>query len=150
MRNRRDTLKHSLAVASLLGSAGLLPQPARAFTRGAFDARNMGEAARAYGASAPSESRDVQLTAPEIAENGAVVSFTIASTLPNVKALLLLVEKNPSTLIAKFDVSEAIEPNFALRAKMAETSNVYAVAITADNKAFFARRQVQVTLGGCG
>ena len=53
-------------------------------------------------------------------------------------------------LVAKFDVTDAVDPNFALRAKMAETSNVYAVAITADNKAWFARKQVQVTLGGCG
>ncbi|MFL6692384.1 MAG: thiosulfate oxidation carrier protein SoxY [Ramlibacter sp.] len=150
MPTRRDTLKHSLAVASLLGATGLLPQTARAFTRAAFDARNLGEAARAYGATAPIESHDVQLTAPELAENGAVVAFTIASTLSNVKALLLLVEKNPSVLVAKFDVTDAVDPNFALRAKMAETSNVYAVAITADNKAWFARKQVQVTLGGCG
>jgi sulfur-oxidizing protein SoxY len=67
-----------------------------------------------------------------------------------VKALLLLVEKNPVVLVAKFDVNESVEPSFALRSKMAETSSVYAVALTNDNKAFFARRQVQVTIGGCG
>ena len=150
MQNRRETLGQSLAVAGLLAGTGLFPREAFAFNRGAFDARSMGEAVRAYGGTAPAESKDVVLTAPEIAENGAVVSFTLASTLPNVKHLLLLVERNPSTLVAKFDVNESIEPNFTLRAKMAESSNVYAVAITADNKAWFAKKDVKVTLGGCG
>ena len=150
MQNRRETLRQSLAVAGLLAGTGLFAQDARAFTRGAFEARSMGEAVRAYGAAAPTESKDVALTAPEIAENGAVVSFTLASSLPSVKHLLLLVERNPNTLVAKFDVNEFVEPNFTLRAKMAESSNVYAVAITADNKAWFAKKEVKVTLGGCG
>ena len=150
MPNRRETLRQSLAVAGLLGATGLFPRYAHAFTRSAFDAKSVGEAVRAYGATAPVESRDVSLTAPEIAENGATVSFTLASTLPGVKQLLLLVERNPNTLVAKFDVGDAVEANFTLRAKMAETSNVYAVAITADNKAWFARKEVKVTLGGCG
>jgi sulfur-oxidizing protein SoxY len=150
MQDRREVLRQSLAVAGLLGATGLFPQYAHAFTRSAFDAKSVGEAVRAYGASAPAESRDVTLTAPEIAENGAVVSFVIASTLPAVKHLLLLVERNPNTLVAKFDVSDAVEANFSLRAKMAETSNVFAVAITADNKAWFTKKEVKVTLGGCG
>ena len=40
--------------------------------------------------------------------------------------------------------------NVATRVKMSQTSNVYAVALTADNKAFFAQKEVKVTLGGCG
>jgi sulfur-oxidizing protein SoxY len=150
MPNRRETLRQSLAVAGLLGATGLFPRYAQAFTRSAFDAKSVGEAVRAYGAAAPAESRDVMLTAPEIAENGASVSFTLASTLPGVKHLLLLVERNPNALVAKFDVGDAVEANFTLRAKMAETSNVYAVAITGDNKAWFVKKEVKVTLGGCG
>jgi len=150
MQNRRETLRQSLAVAGLLAGTGLFPRDAFAFNRAAFDAKGVGEAVRAYGATAPAESKDVVLTAPEIAENGAVVSFTLGTTLPDVKHLLLLVERNPYTLVAKFDVNASIEPNFTLRAKMAESSNVYAVAITADNKAWFAKKDVKVTLGGCG
>ena len=105
---------------------------------------------KAAAAKGPVESKDVTLTAPEIAENGAVVPMTVASTIPNVKSLLLLVEKNPNSLVAKFDVTDLVEPSFATRAKMAQTSDVYAVAITADNKAFFAKKEVKVTLGGCG
>ena len=150
MHNRRETLTQSLAVAGLLAATGLFPRDAFAFNRNAFDARNIAEAVKAYGGAAPVESKDVVLTAPEIAENGAVVPMTIATTLPNAKYLLLLVEKNPNALVARFDVSEALEPSFATRAKMAQTSDVYAVAVTADNKAFFTKKEVKVTLGGCG
>src|SRR4051812_41870381 len=127
MQNRRETLRQSLAVAGLLGATGLFPRDAFAFNRNAFEARNIADAVRAYGGSAPAESKDVVLTAPEIAENGAVVPMTIATTLPGVKYVLLLVEKNPNALVARFDVSDAVEPAFATRAKMAQTSDVYAV-----------------------
>lgn len=150
MQNRRETLKQSLAVAGLLGATGLFPQYAMAWTKTAFDAKTIADAVKAYGASAPVESKDVTLTAPDIAENGAVVPLAAASTLPGVKAILMLVEKNPNALSAKFDVTDAVEPSFATRVKMGQTSDVYAVAITADGKAHYAKKEVKVTLGGCG
>jgi sulfur-oxidizing protein SoxY len=150
MLNRRATLRQSLAVAGLLGGTGLFPQYAFAFNRTAFDAKSIADAVKAYGGAAPVESKDVTLTAPDIAENGAVVPMAVATTLANVKHLLVLVEKNPNSLVAKFDVSEAVEPSFSTRAKMGQTSEVFAVAITRDNKAYFAKKEVKVTLGGCG
>jgi sulfur-oxidizing protein SoxY len=150
MQTRRQTLKQSLAVAGMLGATGLFPQFAWAFNKQAFEAKSIADAARAYGAAAPVESKDVTLTAPDIAENGAVVPLGAASTLAGVKHLLLLVEKNPNALVAKFDVSDAIDANVATRAKMGQTSDVFAVAITNDGKAFYAKKEVKVTLGGCG
>lgn len=150
MQNRRETLKQSLAVAGLLGASGLFPQFAWAFNKTAFDAKSVADAVKAYGGGAPVESKDVTLTAPDIAENGAVVPMAVASSLAGVKHLLVMVEKNPNALVAKFDVSDAVEPNFATRAKMGQTSDVYAVAITNDGKAFYSKKEVKVTLGGCG
>ena len=150
MPNRRDTLQQGAAVAALLATTGLFPRTALAWNKGAFESKNIADAAKAYGAGAPTESKDVTLTAPDIAENGAVVPMGAATTLAGVKHLLLLVEKNPNALVAKFDVSEAVEPNFSTRAKMGQTSDVYAVAITNDGKALFAKKEVKVTLGGCG
>jgi sulfur-oxidizing protein SoxY len=43
-----------------------------------------------------------------------------------------------------------VDVNFSTRAKMGQSSDVYAVAITNDGKAFFAKKEVKVTLGGCG
>lgn len=148
---RRDALKNSAAVLGLLAAAGMLPQAAHAaYNKAAFEAKTMAEVLKALGASAPAESKDVTLTAPDIAENGAVVPIGAATTLPNVKQLLILVEKNPNTMIAAFTVNEALESNFLTRAKLGQSSDVYAVAITNDGKAFFAKKEVKVTLGGCG
>lgn len=148
---RRDALKNSAAVLGLLVAAGVLPQAAHAaYNKAAFEAKTMAEVLKAMGASAPAESKDVTLTAPDIAENGAVVPIGAATTLPNVKQLLILVEKNPNTMIASFTVNEALESNFLTRAKLGQSSDVYAVAITNDGKAFFAKKEVKVTLGGCG
>jgi sulfur-oxidizing protein SoxY len=150
MQNRRETLRQSLAVAGLLGATGLFPQYALAFNKTAFDAKSIADAVKAYGASAPVGSKDVTLTAPEIAENGAVVPLAASATMPGVKSILLLVEKNPAALSAKFDVTDAVEPSFHTRVKMGQTSDVYAVAITNDGKAYYAKKEVKVTLGGCG
>ena len=150
MQTRRETLKQSAAVASMLTATALFPRDAFAFNKAAFEARNIADVAKAYGAGAPTESKDVTLTAPDIAENGAVVPMAVASSLAGVKHLLVLVERNPSALVAKFDVTDAVEANFSTRAKMGQTSDVYAVAITSDGRALYAKKEVKVTLGGCG
>jgi sulfur-oxidizing protein SoxY len=102
------------------------------------------------GADAPAESKDVTIGGPDIAENGAVVPITASTTLTGVKQILILVEKNPSALVARFNVTDSVEANFATRIKMGQSCDVYAVAIMADGKALFAKKEVQVTLGGCG
>ena len=150
MQTRRETLKHSAMVAGLLASTGLFPQYAHAFNKTAFEAKNVADALKALGAGAPAESKDVTIGGPDIAENGAVVPLTASTKLAGVKQVLILVEKNPSVLIATFNVTPAVEANFATRAKMGQSSDVYAVAITNDGKAFFAKKEVKVTLGGCG
>jgi sulfur-oxidizing protein SoxY len=150
MPTRRDTLQRSAAVAGLLATAGLLPQHAHAFTKAAFDGKTLPEVLKALGGGAPTESKDVTLQGPDIAENGAVVPLGASTTLAGVKQLLILVEKNPNPLVALFNVNENIEPNFLTRAKMSQSSDVYAVALTNDGKTLFAKKEVKVTLGGCG
>ena len=150
MQTRRETLKHSAVVAGLLASAGFPQFAHAAFNKVAFDAKTVQDATKAVGASSMAESKDVTITGPDIAENGAVVPLGASTSLPGVKQLLILVEKNPSTLVAMFYVSDAVEANFATRAKMGQSSDVYAVAIMNDGKALWAKKEVKVTLGGCG
>jgi sulfur-oxidizing protein SoxY len=148
---RRVMLKRSAEVAAALAAVGLWPTTAQAaWPQAAFDAKGFADAIKALGANAPQESQDVTLIAPDIAENGAVVPVGCACALPGVKRLALLVEKNPNTLAAVFEVNEWLEPSFATRVKMAQSSNVYAVALMADGTAWFAQKEVKVTLGGCG
>ena len=150
MQTRRETLKHSAVVAGLLATTGLFPQYAQAFNKAAFDAKSIADALKALGAGAPVESKDVTIGGPDIAENGAVVPFTVSTTVAGVKQMLLLVEKNPTALIAVFNTTPSVDANFATRAKMGQSSDVYAVAVMADGKALFAKKEVKVTLGGCG
>lgn len=151
MLTRRNMLERSAALVGLLASAGLLPLPAHAaWAQAAFDAKNLADAVKALGGSAPAESKDVQITGPDIAENGAVVPVGASTTLAGVKRLALLVEKNPNTLAAVFELSDAVEANLNTRVKMGQSSNVYAVAMLADGRVLYAVKEIKVTLGGCG
>ena len=154
MHSRRDMLSHCVKVATLLAAVGMLPSLARAqaaaYNTAAFDAKTIADLMKVLGAGTPAESKDVTVTGPDIAENGAVVPVGASTALPGVKRMLLLVEKNPSVLTAAFDVTDAVETNFSTRVKMGQTSNVYAVAMMNDGKVLFAQKEIKVTLGGCG
>ena len=150
MQTRRETLKHSAVVAGLLATTGLFPQYAFAYNKAAFDAKTVPDVVKALGGQIPVESKDVIVGGPDIAENGAVVPLTASTTLAGVKHILILVEKNPAALVAQFNVTDAVEANFSTRAKMGQSSDVYAVAIMNDGRALFSKKEVKVTLGGCG
>jgi sulfur-oxidizing protein SoxY len=151
MQTRREVLTHSAKVAALMASAGLLPGVAQAnWSKEAFDAKTLAEAVKGLGGGAPTQSAQVTITGPDIAENGAVVPVGASSSLAGVKRLALMVEKNPNALAAVFDVTDAIESNVSTRVKMGQSSNVYAVAIMNDGKVFYAQKEIKVTLGGCG
>ena len=147
--NRRQALSHSARVSTLLATAGVLWSAPPALAAGAFDSRNLVEAVKTLGGSAPVESRDVVLTAPDISENASQVQVTLSTALPGVRRMLLLVEKNPSVLSAVFELGDGVEPNLTTRVKMGQSSNIYAVAMLADGRVLFARKDVKVTLGGC-
>jgi sulfur-oxidizing protein SoxY len=152
---RRTVLKGAAASGVLTGlvAAGTLRPTqvmAAEWNKAAFEAKDTAGALKGLGAGAPADSKDLILKAPDIAENGAVVPMGASTALPGVKQLLILVEKNPSTLVAAFNVNDAVDANFSTRAKMGQSSDVYAVAIMADGKALWAKKEVKVTLGGCG
>lgn len=150
MQTRRQTLKQSAVVAGLLAGTGLFPQYAHAFNKAAFDAKTLGDALKALGASgAPEASGSVTLTAPDIAENGAVVPVGVTSNIPNTESIAILVEKNPNMLAATFDIPAGTEPSLSTRIKMGQSSNVYAL-VKADGKYYVAGKEIKVTLGGCG
>jgi sulfur-oxidizing protein SoxY len=151
MLNRRQALIHSARVAAMLAGAGLLPAAAQAaFDAKAFEAKTMTELMAALGGSTPVESKDVVITGPDIAENGAVVPVGCSTALTGVKRMAIMVEKNPNALAAVFDVSDAVDANFSTRVKMGQSSNVYAVAIMNDGKVLYGVKEIKVTLGGCG
>ena len=154
MNNQRRTVLKSGSGAALLGmlaAAGLItPGMALAdWNKAAFDAKSMADTLKALGAGQPADSKDVQVTGPDIAENGAVVPVGVASSLPNVSMVAILIEKNPNALSATFNLPEGTEANVQTRVKMGQTSNIYAL-VKSDGKFFMATKEIKVTLGGCG
>jgi len=119
------------------------------WNKAAFDAKSMADTLKAIGAGTPTDSKDVQVTGPDIAENGAVVPVGVSSTLPNITMVAILIEKNPNALSAVFNLPEGTEANVQTRVKMGQTSNVYAL-VKSDGKFFMATKEIKVTLGGCG
>ena len=79
-----------------------------------------------------------------------MVPLVASSALPNVRQIAFLIEKNPTTLAASFEFTDAVETHIGTRVKMAQTSNVFAVATLADGRMLYAKKEVKVTLGGCG
>jgi sulfur-oxidizing protein SoxY len=149
---RRTTLKTggSLALIAAAVSAGVLPTSAFAqWNKNAFDAKNLNDVVKAMGGATAEKSNDIAITAPDIAENGAVVPIAVASKLANVESIAILVEKNPNSLAASFDIPAGTEANVGTRVKMGQSSNVHAV-VKAGGKYYVATKEVKVTLGGCG
>jgi sulfur-oxidizing protein SoxY len=136
-----------LAAAGLLTTGEALAQQ-QAWNKAAFDTKSMAETYKVLGGT-PAESADIAITAPDIAENGAVVPVGVASKIPNTQAVYILVEKNPNMMAAGFNIPQGTEANVATRIKMGQTSNVYAV-VKANDKFYVASKEVKVTLGGCG
>ena len=151
---RRNVLKAG-AGASLfaaLAAAGMLqPDAALAadWSKKAFGAKNLKDALDALGAGTPINSNDIVMTAPEIAENGAVVPIGAVSNIPGTESIAILIEKNPTALAANFDIPAGTEPAVSTRVKMAETSEIH-VLVKAQGKYYRTKKEVKVTIGGCG
>jgi len=150
---RRKVLQDAggLAVLALATAAGVFkPSVARAeWNKEAFSTKSFADAVKAMGGSQPVESREVTIDSPDIAENGAVVPFAIASGLANTQSIALLVEKNPNILAAEFDIPQGTDPWINTRVKMNQTSRVIAL-VKAGDKYYYNAKEVKVTLGGCG
>ena len=153
-QTRRNLLQASggATVMTLAVSVGLLKAGnlyAQEWNKAAFDTKSLQDTVKAFGGTAATESKDIAIASPDIAENGAVVPVSVSSKLGKTESIAILVEKNPNALSASFDIPGGTEPFVSTRVKMGQTSNVYAL-VKADGKYFFATKEIKVTLGGCG
>ncbi|MFS8085353.1 MAG: thiosulfate oxidation carrier protein SoxY, partial [Acidobacteriota bacterium] len=105
---RREVLKTSASIGALgaLVAAGLI-SPGAALAqdwKAAFETKSLADTIKALGGVSAAESKDITITAPDIAENGAVVPVAVASAIPKTESIAILVEKNPSVLAASFTI----------------------------------------------
>ena len=152
--SRRDLLQASggATMMAMVASTGIFTSGnlhAAEWNKAAFDTKTLQDTVKAFGGATAAESKDIAITSPDIAENGAVVPVSVTSKLDRTESIAILVEKNPNALSAAFDIPGGTEPFVSTRVKMGQTSNVYAL-VKADGKYFFATKEIKVTLGGCG
>ncbi|MGH8623135.1 MAG: thiosulfate oxidation carrier protein SoxY [Burkholderiales bacterium] len=138
-----------LAAAWSAGLPAVGQARAATWNKAGFEAKTLAEVMTSLGATGAAESKDIIITAPEIAENGAVVPIAVTSKLRITQQISIVAEKNPFPLAATFDVSAGGEGYISARIKMGQTSDVWAV-VKADGKYYTARKEVKITVGGCG
>ncbi|MGE0750967.1 MAG: thiosulfate oxidation carrier protein SoxY [Variibacter sp.] len=102
-----------------------------------------------YGGKTAQESDKVKLDAPEIAENGAVVPVSVTASVPGATSISILVMENPYVLAASYKLTDGVSAAVSNRLKMAKTTTVMAV-VEAGGKLYSAKKEVKVTVGGCG
>jgi sulfur-oxidizing protein SoxY len=107
------------------------------------------------GGRAPVEGR-VNLDLPKIADDGGSVPMTITIDSPmtedsHVTDVLVLAEENPRPRVATFHFSPANGvAEVSTRIRLAKTENVIAIAKMSDGSIYMAKKEVTVTVGGCG
>lgn len=151
---RRTFLRNTLAVSAAgaaLGTGLVTPgialaddEPVNPFKVGTLE-----EALKAAGADGYEETDKVVVTAPDLAENAAVVPVEVSSELEGVTEIVILIANNPTPYAAKFVIGEGSDALVKCRFKMGESSDVIGV-VKAGDKYYGAKKAVKVTKGGCG
>jgi len=150
---RRNFIKNSILFAGALAVAptAILPKHVyAAWPKKSFDIKDLTDSIKSvYGHNNLEKSSKVQLKAPAIAENGAIVPINVSTSLDNVESIMIFVENNPQPLSSGYQLTSLAEPSIGTRLKMGKTSNVMA-AVKSGDKIYTSTQEVKVTIGGCG
>ncbi len=145
--NRRRLLKSGIALLSMLLIAPLRALAA-VWNSQAFAAVQIEQALQELGVKQIATSDLITLTAPDFAENGAIVQIEVESHIPGTQAIAILAEKNPTSLIANFMLEPDTRPHIIIRIKLGESGLLKAV-IKAGDQYFVTAKYVEVAIGGC-
>ncbi|WP_017926464.1 thiosulfate oxidation carrier protein SoxY [Thioalkalivibrio sp. HL-Eb18] len=151
---RRVFLKGTLAAGTVgvaVGAGLLAPSKLlAAWPSSTFEAQGLDAAMEAaLGSTDIPDSDDIDLSAPEIAENGAVVPVSIETSLDDVTEIALFAEENDFSATAHYILASGTKPKVSSRIRLGESSNVVA-AVKSGDSWYKAVREVKVTVGGCG
>ena len=151
---RRAFIRHAgnTGVVALLVANGFLKAESAGavlWDKAAFDATSLHDALARIVDGSITNSDEVEIVAPAIAENGAVVPVGVIASMPGVESIAILCEKNPHPLAAIFEIPEGTFADVKTRVKMAGSANVV-VVVKAQGKFYMASKEIKVTRGGCG
>lgn len=156
------------AALGTLGAVGMavagqaLGVPARAAAQDAAQALGRQESVqdglkRVFGGRPMKDGASViKLDIPPIAENGAVVPVSVEVNAPMtpasyVKNIWIVADKNRIPIVAKATLTpDAGQAFVGANIRLGETTDVRAVVEQSDGTLLTAKREVKVTVGGCG
>jgi sulfur-oxidizing protein SoxY len=133
---RRETL------ALGLGAAALAAMPGASFA-------STEEAIAAFTGGADVGEGGIELTTPEIAENGNTVPVEVSA--PGATSIMLLATGNPNPDVGTFNFGPlAGSRSASTRIRLAQSQDVIAIARMEDGSFTRTSAPVKVTIGGCG
>jgi sulfur-oxidizing protein SoxY len=147
---RALTRRNALVLGAGTAAAWAAPAPTRATPSDAE-----AEIAKFTGGK-PAEPGRIAIDLPEIAENGNAVQLSVTVDSPmtpadHVTDVLVIADANPAPRVATFHFTAMSgRAEAATRIRLAATEHVIVVARTGDGRFFTARKEVKVTIGGCG
>lgn len=154
---RRNFLKGMLAttsIALLAPNLAIAEEPKKIVSEFAM---NTETAIKAITNGAPMTKSDlVELTVPEIAENGRVVPVKVVVNHPMeegnyIQAIHVLTSANGNARSANVHLTPINgEAYFSTRIKLGSSQDVIAIAQTSKGEFLMSQKSVKVTIGGCG
>jgi len=144
--DRREALKAAGAGVLALGFA----TTAHATPEAAAEAL-----AKISGGAAATMSDKVTISLPEIAENGATVPVGVSVESPMtadsyVKHIHVFAEGNPSPETISFNLTPTGKAEVNTRIRLSKTQNVVVAVVMNDGSVLTNKKEVKVTIGGCG
>lgn len=159
-RISRRTALGTLGVAGVAAASGALtislPRPVAAQALGQQE--TVEEALKRLFAGRPLKDAGnlVKLDVPLIAENGAAVKVEVEATSPmtaanHVKHIYIVADRNRIPVITRVTLApESGQAYMGANVRLGETGDVRAIVEQSDGTLLQARREVKVTVGGCG
>ncbi len=156
---RRRTLRILGASGLVAGALSLgLPMPAGAATGMPEPDEKIADTLKRLFGNRPLQPAGdrIKFDAPIIAENGAVVPVRVDVELPMAKDdyvsnIYIISDKNRRPLNAQFSLTpDSGKASVATNIRLASTTDVRAIAETSKGALYEVKREVKVTVGGCG
>ncbi len=153
IKSNLDSKRRAFLGVMMTASVSALLLPVRAiaaiWNKAAFEAVEIEKAQKDLGVSDELPSQEIEIIAPDRAENGAIVQVEIKSRIPQTEAIAIFVDKNPTALIGNYMFTNGALPQIITRIKMADTSDIK-IVVKAGDKYYTNTKNVVVLENGCG
>lgn len=148
MLDRRKFLGLGLGAIAVASTSNLSAEDFRKSKPKAWTASKVEDGIKEVFGKTDAVESNITLTAPDIAENGAVIPVSFKTDLKATKVAVFQ-DANPESTVAVFTTTPNMVLDYAFRIKMQQTGDVI-VVVEADGKLYRASKNIKVTIGGCG